>query len=202
MTTQARHPLVEDYLRRLWVEAGRLPVDQARELLADIEEHLGAAVAPGASEAEVRNALERLGSPVDLVAAASDTEPPSPKPFASPSGAIACLLIAELLFIVFPVALVVWVIGLVMMARATVWTEREKVLGFLALGTGFPVVGVVLGLSLGVATSCESWSSSDGTSGTTCGGTNWGAIVAWTLTLGYLAFQALTAWRLARSARR
>ena len=31
-----RHPFVEDYLRRLWAEAARLPVDQARELEADI----------------------------------------------------------------------------------------------------------------------------------------------------------------------
>ena len=39
MTTTARHPLVEDYLRRLRTESARLPTDQARELLADIDEH-------------------------------------------------------------------------------------------------------------------------------------------------------------------
>jgi uncharacterized membrane protein len=205
MTTTARHPLVEDYLRRLWTEAGALPVDEARELLADIEEHLSAALPPHASETQVRNVLERLGTPADLVASADDapgTPAPKPKSFASPSGAIACLVFAELLFILFPLATMLWILGLVMLARATVWTEREKVLGYLALGTGFPVVGVLLALTTGVATSCESWSSSDGSSGTTCGGTNWGAIVAWVLTLGYLVFQAFTAWRLLRSARR
>jgi uncharacterized membrane protein len=204
MTTTARHPLVEDYLRRLWAEAAALPVDQARELLADIEEHLGAALPPAASETQVRNVLERLGEPAALVAAAHEDEPTThrPKSFASPSGAIACLVLAELLFILFPLAIVLWVLGLVMLARATVWTEREKTLGFLGLGSGFPLVAVFVGLTLGVSTTCTSWSTSDGSSGTTCGGANWGAIVAWVLTLGYLAFQASTVWRLLRSARR
>jgi hypothetical protein len=140
MTTAARHPLVEDYLRRLWEEAARLPVDQARELVADIEDHVGAAVLPDASEADVRNVLERLGSPRELVDVASGTTPPAPKPksFASPGGAIICLVAAELLSIALPLSLPLWIVGLVMMARATVWSERDRMLGLIALGSGFP----------------------------------------------------------------
>jgi len=205
MTTAARHPLVEDYLRRLSSEAARLPVDQSRELVADIDEHLLAALPGDASEAEVRNVLERLGTPDELVSAAGATLPPpaaAPRRFASPGGAIGCLVVAEVLFITGPLALVVWVVGLVMMARASVWTDREKWRGFLAVGSGFPVVVLLFFASTMVATTCESWSSSDGTSGTTCGGTNWVAIVAWSLTLAYLALQVFTIWGLVRSARR
>jgi uncharacterized membrane protein len=205
MTTTARHPLVEGYLKRLRADAAALPVDQAHELLADIEEHLRAALPHDATETQVRNVLERLGAPEDLVAAASgdpETPAPGPRSFASPSGAIACLVIAEVLFILFPIAIAVWIIGLVMLGRATVWTEREKGWGFLALGTGFPAITMAALAGTMVTTTCESWASSDGSSGTTCGGTNWVAIVAWTLTLGYLALQAFTAWRLLRSARR
>ncbi len=149
--------------------------------MADIDEHLLAALRHDASEAEVRNVLERLGTPRELVSAAGATLPPAPsRRGRSPRrvGAIGCLVVAELLFITGPIALVVWVLGLVMMARATVWTDREKWLGFLAVGSGFPAAVVFFFAATIVTTSCESWSSSDGTSGTTCGGVNWVAIVA------------------------
>jgi hypothetical protein len=207
MTTAARHPLVEDYLKRLWSEAARLPVDQARELVADIEEHLLAALPHDASEAEVRNVLERLGTPTALVTEAGGFTPPAVTPaartFASPGGAIGCLVVAELLFITGPIALVIWILGLVMMARVMVWTDREKWLGFIALGSGFPAsVVLAFGAVMVAPPGCASWASSDGTTGTTCGGVNWVAVIAWTVTLGYLALQAFTIWRLVRSARR
>ncbi|MEO6512246.1 MAG: hypothetical protein ABIO16_14705, partial [Nocardioides sp.] len=124
------------------------------------------------------------------------------KTFASPVGAIVCLLAAEVLCVLLPVSIPLWIIGLVMMARAEVWSERDKWLGFIGLGSGFPVAFVFLAVSTLAVRSCSSWSSSDGTSGSTCGGTDWVAITAWTVTLGYLALQAFTVWRLVRSARR
>ena len=202
MTTTARHPLVEDYLKRLWVEAARLPVDQARELVADIEEHLVAALPQGASETEVRNVLERLGTPRELVSEAGGPPEEGSRSFASPTGAIICLVAAEILFVLLPVSIPLWIVGLVMMARTQVWNERQKWLGFLGLGSGFPAV-FAFGVAATLSTrSCTSWSSSDGTSGSTCGGVDWVAIAAWTLTLGYLALQAFTIWRLVRSAQR
>lgn len=74
MTTQT-HPLVHDYLQRLTTESRRLPADQAAELRTDIEAHLGEALPHGASEAEVRQVLDRLGSPAELVTAAGGAAP-------------------------------------------------------------------------------------------------------------------------------
>jgi hypothetical protein len=89
-----------------------------------------------------------------------------------------------------------------MMARAQEWTHREKWLGMIGLGSGFPAAIVFLAASTVAVRSCTSWSSSDGSSGSTCGGVDWVAIVAWTVTIGYVALQAFTIWRLVRSARR
>ena len=141
MTTATDHPLVRDYLARLREESRRLPVDQARELEADITEHLQTALGQDPTEVAVRDALDRLGGPGELVSEAAGTPAPTVaaperRPFSSPVGAIGCLLAAELLSLLVPIALVLWVVGLVLLARATVWTEREKLLGFLGLGSG------------------------------------------------------------------
>ena len=141
MMTATDHPLVRDYLARLREESRRLPVDQARELEADITEHLQTALGEDPTEVAVRDALDRLGSPGELVSEAAGTPAPTVaaperRPFSSPVGAIGCLLAAELLSLLVPIAFVLWVVGLVLLARATVWTEREKLLGFLGLGIG------------------------------------------------------------------
>jgi hypothetical protein len=214
MMTATDHPLVRDYLARLREEARGLPVDQARELEADITEHLEAGLGPDPGEAAIRDALDRLGSPTELVAEAAGpvaTPPPVTKPFASPVGAIACLVAAELLSLLVPIALVLWVVGLVLLARATVWTEREKVLGFFAIGTGFFVglsviiVGLIAAPTGGP--SCESVTTSDGTSlPASCtsdgGGFNTIGVVVAVLLAAYLVFQVVTIWRLTRSAGR
>ncbi len=153
MMTATDHPLVRDYLARLREEGRRLPVDQARELEADITEHLQVALGEDPAEVSVREALDRLGSPGELVAEAAGTAAPvvsadERRPFSSPVGAIACLIAAELLALLVPIAFVLWVVGLVLLARATVWSEREKLLGFLGLGSGFFVSLATLGLGL------------------------------------------------------
>ena len=64
--------LVDDYLRRLETAAADLPRARRAELVAEIREHIGAAIreedTPG--EAAVLNVLERLGPPEDIVDAA------------------------------------------------------------------------------------------------------------------------------------
>ena len=205
MTTASRHPLVEDYLTRLRAEAARLPADQARELVADIDEHVGAALGPASTEAEIRNVLERLGTPRELVTEAGGVpaSPPSgQKSFASPSGAIICLVAAEILSLLLPLSVPLWILGLVMMARATMWSEREKLLGMLGLGTGLPFALVWLAVSTMAVSSCAQVYENGRLVDDTCGGVNWVAVIAWSLTLGYLALQVLTVWRLVRSMRR
>ena len=202
MTTAARHPLVEDYLKRLWTEAARLPVDQARELVADIDEHLLAALPHDASEAEVRNVLERLGTPGELVAEAGGSTPAPRKPLVSPVAALWCLVLAELTFILIPIAAILWVVGLVFVVRATIWSQREKLLGLLVLGTGFPAAFTFAGLSVVAVRACGQVYENGRLVEDTCSGVDPATVVAWVVTLGYVALQAITVWRLTRSARR
>ncbi len=122
--TNSQHPLVVDYLMRLGVETRRLPQDQARELLADIEEHLSAGLAEDASEADVRNTLDRLGTPRELVDAAGPA-PADSYVSAKPTkdrrwveiGALVGLLAAEVLFVILPVSIIAWIVGLVLSGR-------------------------------------------------------------------------------------
>ena len=104
MMTATDHPLVQDYLARLREESRRLPLDQARELEADITEHLQAALGEDPGEVRVRDALDRLGSPSELVAEAAgtpsaaapsrasapSTRPSAPSPVSSPPSCCRC----------------------------------------------------------------------------------------------------------------
>jgi hypothetical protein len=216
MMTATDHPKVLDYLARLREESRRLPLDQARELEADITEHLQAALGEDPGEVRVRDALDRLGSPSELVAEASGTPSaaapePSKRSFDSPVGAIACLIAAELLSLLVPIAFVLWVVGLILLARATVWTEREKLLGFLGLGSGFFVSLGILGLGLMAArvegVACSEVTTTDGTLvSSSCtpasGGIDWLGNILLVLLAAYVAFQVFTIWRLARAAGR
>ncbi|NIK60707.1 HAAS signaling domain-containing protein [Kribbella shirazensis] len=65
--------LVEAYLKDLAAEAAVLPAGRRDELLADMRAHIAEARAAGAtSEDEVRQVLQRLGQPRDIVAAATE----------------------------------------------------------------------------------------------------------------------------------
>jgi uncharacterized membrane protein len=60
-----RNATVEHYLHDLEEELRDLPPARRRELLGEIREHIGEALAeiPEGEEAEVRNVLERVGEP-------------------------------------------------------------------------------------------------------------------------------------------
>ena len=157
------HPLVTDYLTRLRQEMRRLPDDQARELVADIAEHLEVRLGDDPGEADVRNALDRLGSPTELVAAAGGATVAVPR--SGPRsrrveiGAVVTLVAAELLFILVPLAALLWIVGVVLLLLAQSWTGQQKLRGFLSLATGLPLVLVVLSIAL-VGGSSETCSSS------------------------------------------
>ncbi len=215
------HPLVRDYLERLRVESARLRADQALELYDDIADHLGAALGTDATEAEVRERLDKVGSPALLVDEAGGEPVQGVRPAAAAPGkaggveaaAVITLFAAELAFFLVPVAALAWVAGLVLLAISRYWSGAEKLRGFLALGTGFPVALLVVGLaftSAGSTGSCTDVTGvrTDGTvvdQGTTCTGAEtgitWVTVVAWVVTLAYLAFQVGMAWRLLRSRR-
>ncbi|MGW5780480.1 HAAS signaling domain-containing protein [Streptomyces sp. NPDC003863] len=73
--TGTEHPLVTDYLTTVEREASFLPAGRREELLADLREHLAVAVGDEQDPQAVRTALERLGSPAAIAAAARAEEP-------------------------------------------------------------------------------------------------------------------------------
>jgi hypothetical protein len=68
--TALDHPMIRQYLRELDAALGVLRPEQARELREQITAHLDDELPPGAAEAEVSGALQRLGSPSEVAAAA------------------------------------------------------------------------------------------------------------------------------------
>jgi len=70
MTAPTRPPLVESYLDRLLEVSGALPTSRRRELLEEVAAHLDDLVASTrGNEAALRNAMERFGTPEDIVRA-------------------------------------------------------------------------------------------------------------------------------------
>ena len=156
--------LVSDYLRRLDAAANALPYDRRVELVGEIREHIEQARSAGgiSGEAALRDLLDRLGDPDEIVAAAQDDgdAPPSqPLPPQQPyvpayqplrKEGIGLEIAAVLLMTVGSIVpFVGWVVGTVLLwmsRRLLVW---EKVLmtavvpggPFLFLGIAFLVGG-------------------------------------------------------------
>jgi hypothetical protein len=119
------HPLVEGYLRSLDGAAKVLPRRERDELVAEIRAHLDEAVPPGASEADVRNALDAPGAPWDIVAAAGG-EPKTVR--RGPREIFALILLVTGGF---PVPILGWFVGLGLLIWSPLWTPRQKWLGAL-----------------------------------------------------------------------
>lgn len=128
--------LVDAYLKELAREAEPLPAGRRDELLADMRAHIAEARAAGAtSEDEVRQVLQRLGHPRDIVAAATEglvqvELPPRLRP--QDFVALGLLLVAPyLLSFSVIVAVVGWVIGLGMLWTSNRWSTIWKLVGTL-----------------------------------------------------------------------
>jgi HAAS domain-containing protein len=143
MTPTTRHPLVDDYLDRLERAAAALPRSRRKELVAEIEAHLDEAIAPGASDAEVLTALDRVGEPEEIVG--EEAPPPPPAPARDPRGLHEWAAIWLLLLGGF-IALVGWLAGLVLLWSSRAWTTRDKVIGTLVVPGGLVTAFVVFGL--------------------------------------------------------
>jgi len=134
-------PLVDDYLRRLDAAASGLPADQRDELVSEIRDHLEEALrqTPAGDQAAVRNALERLGSPEEIAAAAADPAPGQPAGAASQINGLA---IASVL------ASVLWFAGLgAVLALVFGYRARRQIKDSAGsqTGSGLATVGIILG---------------------------------------------------------
>ena len=209
--TALEHPLVLDYLERLHAETVRLGVPEGRELKMQIREHLTEALPDDPSESEVRDVLDRLGDPADLVDAAGGVDPSSGAVlYAQPDrpwrevGALVGLVGAALLFFLLPINLLLWVGGLVLLVLSRRWSVADKLWGALVLGVG-PWLFLVAG-ALAWTTTAQVCTT-DAAGVTTCTGGGDGGltvlnIVTITLTVAYLVLYVWTLMRLIRAATR
>ncbi|MBI4939285.1 MAG: hypothetical protein HY830_00890 [Actinobacteria bacterium] len=166
MSVGLDHPEVTRFLARLDEAAAALPPGRREELVAEIRDHLRDALSVGAGdEAALRETLDRLGDPADIVAAEADgaapaaaapatpatpvwqTGPPGqepwPAPRVSPWGGleIAAVLLLTAGTVVVPV--VGPLVGLVLAWVSERWTHREKVVATVL--TLLPVAVLVAG---------------------------------------------------------
>jgi hypothetical protein len=146
MTTMQSDPLVDDYLRRLEDAAAHLQRSRRAELVAEIREHIEAALRQEdvANEVAVRNVLERLGPPEEIVDAAE----PAPAPTPAPKHPVALEIIALLALLV-PV--IGWLVGMVLVLVSDAWSKRDKLIGgglVLLLVLASPLVGIAIPVGL------------------------------------------------------
>jgi hypothetical protein len=155
MTERSLHPLAEDYLERLQHAGRDLPPARLRELSADIEDYLSEAIAPGASDREALHALERLGSPGEII----EAEQPAVDGPADRRGwrEWTAVILLPLGGFVFGVG---WLVGLVLLWSSRLWTTRDKLVGTLIVPGGIATVVVVLWLT-GTAQRCTDLTTHD-----------------------------------------
>ena len=141
METMETDHLIDDYLRRLEHAAAHMQRARRTELVAEIRGHIETALSQeqAAGEAAVRNVLDRLGPPEEIVEAA---EPPSPRD----DRRAGVLEIVALLALIVP--LIGWLIGTILVFASRVWSRRDKVIGailltlpVLVLGLGYVAAG-------------------------------------------------------------
>ena len=121
MATMETDRLVDDYLQRLEDAAAHLQRSRRAELIAEIRGHIEAALREedAAGEVAVRNVLERLGPPEEIVEAAGP--PPADT---APSQKLEIVALVALL-----VPFLGWVVGVVLVAVSRAWTNRDKLIG-------------------------------------------------------------------------
>jgi hypothetical protein len=141
MHTMETDRLVDDYLRRLEQAAAHMQRARRAELVAEIRGHIETALRQEqtAGEAAVRNVLDRLGPPEDIVEAA---EPPP----AHGHRRTGTLEIVALIALIVP--FIGWLLGTVLVFASRVWSRRDKLIGaillllpIVLLGLGFVTAG-------------------------------------------------------------
>jgi hypothetical protein len=153
--------LVHDYLGRLDAAAGSLPVSRRAELAGEVRQHIEMALAEAGrrDEVTVRNVLDRLGPPDEIVDAERDADAipqgwtgPMRETAAGRSGwggtEIAAILLLTLGAIFLPV--IGPLLGLIFVWASTQWTTRQKSIAtaIVVVLAMLPII-LLLGLSAG-----------------------------------------------------
>jgi uncharacterized membrane protein len=155
--------LVRDYIGRLDAAASGLPAERRAELETEVREHIETALEEAGSrdEVAVRNVLDRLGSPGEIVAAEADGDPAGhrgdataqrakPPPASRSWGAteILALLLLTVGAILLP--FLGPLLGLIFVWASELWTRNQKL-----IATAIVLVLLLLpiGLLFGASTS-------------------------------------------------
>jgi uncharacterized membrane protein len=172
--------LVEDYLARLHTAARSLPAERRAELVEEITAHIAEArmAGPSASPVDVRNILDRLGDPADIVRMATEAAPGDPAwsaaeaipgssgwstadaagtghpaPAAAQPGRIGAMEVVTVLLLLLGglvIPVLGWFAGVVLLWVSPRWTRKDKVLATLIWPGGL-LAPVVVTLAGGVA---------------------------------------------------
>lgn len=153
--------LVRDYLSRLEAAAWPLAVDRRVELIGEVREHIDAALREAGrnDEVTIRNVLERLGRPEEIVAAESDGGAADPSRIArqnggavtssSPWGPIEIIAIVLLTVGALLLPFVGPIVGLVFVWASTRWATREKLIATIIVAV-LLLLPILLLLGVGV----------------------------------------------------
>jgi uncharacterized membrane protein len=153
--------LVRDYLGRLEAASWPLPPDRRAELAGEVREHIETALAEGGRRdaVTVRNVLERLGRPEEIVASEADVEPPAARwtdPRSRVVGTVStwgAVEIAAIFFLTvgaFLLPLFGPLLGLGLVWLSSRWTTREKLIatGIVVVIFGLPILGLLSATTL------------------------------------------------------
>ena len=140
MKSDVRHPLAEEYLARLRRAASRLPRSQRAELMEELTAHVDAAAREAGGDADLRNMLDDLGDPDDIVAAALPAARDEPGPTGRLAFGLGLGALVTGLFALLPVSLPLGVAAAVIGVGA-----RRRVLRA-GGATGLATTGIALGI--------------------------------------------------------
>jgi hypothetical protein len=143
---ETRHRDVGDYLRRLQRSLAGLPVGRRDEIVGEIEGHIAAELAAFSepTHADVRNVLERIGTPEDIADEARERfgiRPPRRR--WTDVAAIILLLVGGF-------TVIGWFVGVVLLWISDVWSTRDKLIGTLIVPGGL-AGGLGVALAFGSA---------------------------------------------------
>jgi len=130
MAADVAQRLIKRYLKELRDSTRGLTRGERRELITQIDEHIRTALPPNPTEAQVRDVLERLGEPDEIVTEQYGARASPTAMGAQAVSAIVLLLIGGFL------AGIGWIAGVVLLWTSHAWTVRDKLVGTLILPGG------------------------------------------------------------------